>query len=363
MNNGASTCLLPSRRAVVRAIPALVVLGAALQPAHAGMQQQRRESRSMLGTRVDLVAGGRSQPWLAEAMDSAFSEMARLSDQMSRYEPNSAVARINRAAGLGGSVPISSELMAVLQIGLSLPARTGGMFDMTVGALTSWHFEPGGHARVPPSDVLARERNLIGSSGLILDSRARTARLEKPGMALDLGGVAKLPILAAGMRRLEDWGVKNALINGGGDVLYLGRNQGQPWRVGLRDPRQPGRVLGVLLLQGQGVLAASGDYERCFCENGQRQHHILDPKTGRPSRGACGVSLWARDIAEVNGLGAALMIGGREFAQHLAARTPDLQLMLVDQDQLIWSTAMFQKSLQSLVDRIELAGLGQQKSS
>lgn len=348
MNNRASTHLLPSRRAVVRAIPALMVLGVALQPAHAGMeQQQRRESRMMLGTRVDLVAGGRSQLWLAEAMDSAFSEMARLSAQMSRYEPGSAVGKINRAAGSGGCVPVSSELMAVLQAGLSLHARTGGMFDMTVGALQSWHFEPGSHASVPPSDVLAREQGLIGSSGLILGARAKTARLARSGMALDLGGVAKLPILAAGMRRLEDWGVKNALINGGGDVLYLGRNQGQPWRVGVRDPRQPGRVLGVLALQGQGVLAASGDYERCFFENGQRQHHILDPKTGRPSRGACGVSLWARDIAAVNGLGAALMIGGREFAQDLAARTPELQIMLVDQDQLMWATAVMRNSLQS----------------
>jgi thiamine biosynthesis lipoprotein len=221
------------------------------------------------------------------------------------------------------------------------------MFDMTVGALKSWHFEPGSPARVPPSDALAREQDLIGSSGLILDARASTARLARAGMALDLGGVAKLPILAAGMRRLEDWGVHNALINGGGDVLYLGRNQGQAWRVGVRDPRQPARVMGVLPLQGQGVLAASGDYERCFFENGQRQHHILDPRTGRPSRGACGVSLWARDIAAVNGMGAALMIGGREFAQDLAARTPELQVMLVDREQMIWSTAGIRNSLQT----------------
>ncbi|MDC8771291.1 FAD:protein FMN transferase [Roseateles albus] len=346
MKDRKPTCELPSRRRAVKALPALLVLGAALQPAQAGLQQ-RRESRLMLGTRVDLVAQGRSQLWLAEAMDSAFAEMARLSASMSRYEPGSAVSAINKLAGKGEAMPISAELMAVLQTGADLHARTDGMFDMTVGSLKSWHFEVGSVASVPSAAVLAREQCFVGSAGLILDTHARSARLARAGMALDLGGVAKLPILAAGMQVLRDQGVKNALINGGGDVLYLGANQGRPWRVGVRDPRRPQRVLGVLPLAGQGVLAASGDYERYFFENGQRHHHVLDPKTGRPSLGAAGVSLWARDVESLNGLGAAFMIGGREFARDWVSRSPGLQVLLVGQDQAIWSTPGIKDALQS----------------
>ncbi|MCV2422235.1 FAD:protein FMN transferase [Paucibacter sp. DJ2R-2] len=338
---------LSRRSALAWALPLLASAAALPQPARA-MAAQRRDSRPLLGTRVDMVAEGGSAAFLAEAMDSAFGEMARLSAMMSRYEPESALSRINQAAGRS-AVAVPSELMAVLQTGLALHRRTEGWFDMTVGALKSWRFEAGQHGAVPNEGILAHERSLVDAAGLRLDPAAGRAHLLRPGMALDLGGVAKLPILAAGMRRLQDWGVANALINGGGDVLYRGRNQGRPWRVGLRDPRRPQQLIGVLDLQGQGVLAASGDYERYFIADGQRQHHILSPRSGRPSQGACGVSLWARDVDLVNGLGAAFMLGGHGYSRDYLGRTPELQALLVYPDQTVWATSDMQRALRPWV--------------
>ena len=120
-------------------------------------------------------------------------------------------------------------------------------------------------------------------------------------MALDLGGAAKVPILEAGMQALRRHGIDNAMVNGGGDVLVAGQLNGRPWRVGLRDPRAPEKMLGVLALEGQAIVASSGDYERFFMVDGQRQHHILNPATGRPTHGPHGVGLLARDAASVNG--------------------------------------------------------------
>jgi len=334
----------PSRRTLLQAFPALLVLGAGSSSARANVPELRA-SRAMLGTKVDVILQGRSQPLLFEAMESAFAEMGRLSALMSRYDAGSETSKINRAAGSGLAVGVSAELLRVLQAGKALHIETEGLFDLTIGALKSWHFEPGSEGRVPAPSVLRTERGLIKSSELILDPKAKSARLVRAGMALDLGGVAKLPILQAGMRRLQEFGVSNALLNGGGDVLYLGANQGAPWRVGLRDPRHPERLIGVLPLQGEGVLAASGDYERYFFANGERQHHILDPRTGLPARAATGVSLWARDIETVNGLGSAFMIGGREFAQEWVSKHAALQVLLVEKNQGIWSTERMKRSL------------------
>ena len=193
-------------------------------------------------------------------------------------------------------------------------------------------------------DVSGRNVRLAGQSWIIrnldLDGRGTLDRLPFT-MALDLGGIAKLPILEAGMKVLRSEGVENALINGGGDVLTHGLWQGRPWRVGLRDPRSPERLLGVVGVAGAGVVASSGDYERFFFHQGQRQHHVLNPRTGRPASGVHGVSLVARDVAAVNGLGAALMVQGPQAGRALAQRMPGLAVLIAEQDGGVWqSTAM-----------------------
>ena len=143
------------------------------------------------------------------------------------------------------------------------------------------------------------------------------------------------------MKVLRAEGVENAMVNGGGDVLTHGLWQGRAWRVGLRDPRAPERLLGVVPVAGTGVVASSGDYERFFFHAGQRQHHVLNPRTGRPSSGVHGVSLVARDVAAVNGLGAALMVQGPQAGRALAQRMPGLAVLIAGQDGGVWqSTAM-----------------------
>ena len=149
------------------------------------------------------------------------------------------------------------------------------------------------------------------------------------------------------MQTLRRHGVHNALLNGGGDVLLAGQLRGRPWRVGLRDPRAPSQVLGVLALQGQAIVASSGDYERFFMVQGERQHHILDPATGRPTHGPHGVSLLAQDAASVNGLGAAMMVLGGEKARALLDGRPGVQALVAGRDQSLWQTPGMTAALQT----------------
>jgi thiamine biosynthesis lipoprotein len=110
--------------------------------------------------------------------------------------------------------------------------------------------------------------------------------------------------------------VRRALVNGGGDVL--GHSDGAPWKVGVRDPRAPGKLLGAVSLR-RGVVASSGDYERAFERDGRRYHHILDPRTGYPAQGARGVTLVAEKPEAVNGLGPAIMVLGLQAGKALVA--------------------------------------------
>jgi thiamine biosynthesis lipoprotein len=260
--------------------------------------------------------------------------MRRLEGLMSRYRDDSDVARIGAAAGQH-PVRVASQVMNVLQQAQHLYRDSGGSFDATVGALQGWHFEAERH-EMPSTAEISHELALVNGNDLRLDARAGTAYLARAGMRLDLGGIAKLPILQAGLHELERAGVTNALVNGGGDVLTMGSQHGRPWRVGIRDPLNPLQLFGVAELDGRAVVASSGDYERGFMHEGRRLHHVLDPRTGWPTQGVHGVALLARSIEEVNGWGTALMVRGPQAAPEWYAKHPAVELMVAGADGNRW---------------------------
>ena len=332
MKSAESKVFSLSRRRIAMALPLLgCVSWAAAAPVS---QAPQRGSRALMGTQVDIVVDGADGAVLRHAMDEAYAEMSRLEALFSRYQPDSVVSQISRAAGVQ-PVAVPAEVMEVLKTAQQMFRLSDGAFDITVGSLKGWNFEAG-HQTLPPAAVVARQRQLVDARRLVLNESAGTVYLARQGMALDLGGIAKLPILEAGMRFLRQQGVSNALINGGGDVLVMGQLQGRPWRVGLRDPRAPERLLGALSVQGQAVVASSGDYERYFFAAGKREHHILDPRTGYPTVGVHGVSLLARNVAQVNGLGAAMMVQGAQAGKALVARHPGVEALVVTGDGGAW---------------------------
>lgn len=321
----------------------LPLLGAMPWVAHAAagtMAGPQRASRALMGTRVDIVIDGLDPRSAQRAMDRAFAEMQRLEALLSRYREDSVVRRIDAASGKH-AVAVPAEVMAILQSAVRVYRESGGAFDPTVGALAGWRFEPG-HQAAPPAAEIARELRKVGGRDLHLDPKAGTAFLVRPGMALDLGGIAKLPILNAGLRVLEREGVVNALVNGGGDVLAMGRLSGRPWRVGVRDPRAPAQLLGVIAVDGYGVVASSGDYERAFLRGGRILHHVLDPKTGWPTVGVHGVTLFARDVGAVNGWGTALMVQGPGAASVWSNSRPGSAVLSALADGTVWQSRAMQ---------------------
>lgn len=325
-----------SRRRFVMALP---LLGALPLMGCTGVEMKgtARLGLKLMGTQVDIVAEHVDARLRDVAMAAAFAEMQRLEGLMSRYREESAVRRIGAAAGRH-PVPVPPEVMAVLQEAKRVYLDSRGAFDPTVGALSGWQFEPGRQAMPMASDI-AGALQRVGGQYLHLDPVAGTAFLEQPGMALDLGGIAKLPILAAGLQVLERAGVDNALVNGGGDVLTMGHMAGRPWRVGVRDPRAPDTLLGILEMEGRGVVASSGDYERGFVVAGRRFHHVLDPRTGWPTTGVQGVTLLARDISQINGWGTALMVQGPAQALAWCRRHAEAELLVAGSVGMVWQSS------------------------
>lgn len=292
------------------------------------------QQRTLMGTQVDLRVHHADTATAQRAVDAAWQEMQRLEAMMSRYVPGNALSAIQAAAGIQ-PVSVPPELFAVLQAAHKVSAASLGAFDVTVGSLQDWDFRPGHYQAASPQSVALQLPLVNQRTGLVLDAQHRTAFLRRQGMRLDLGGIAKLPILQAGMHVLQDHGVSSAMLNGGGDVIVRGGNQGAPWRIGVRDPRDPAQLLGTIALH-TGVVAASGDYERCFEHAGTRMHHILNPRTGYPSTGPRGVVLVAREASTVNGWGAATMVAGLPFGRERIAALAGVEGLVVEANRSVW---------------------------
>jgi thiamine biosynthesis lipoprotein len=297
-----------------------------------------------MGTRVDIAVQGRDAPSLKAAQAAAFERMAALEAVMSHYAPTSRVAAINLMSGIA-PVAVEPELMQVLTMARQLSRRTQGAFDVTIGSVGRWHFDPRDPRMPAPGYIQAHLRD-VDWRNLVLDERAGTAYLTRRGMRIDLGGVAKLYILQAGLDVLRQHGVAHALVNGGGDVVATSEPAARPWRVGIRDPRQPARLLASIDVRN-GFVASSGDYERFFERDGRRYHHVLDPRTGYPAQGPHGVTLVGRDLRSVNGIGAAAMVLAARAGHELVLDTPGLDALIAARDAELWTTDGMRRAMRS----------------
>ncbi|HET8747955.1 MAG TPA: FAD:protein FMN transferase [Ramlibacter sp.] len=305
-------------------------------------EQGVRASRALMGTQVDIAARGTDAALLRAASDAAFERMAALVAVMSHYSATSEVAAIGLASGLQ-PVAVAPELLQVLHMAQGVSRQSGGAFDATIGSLGRWQFDPQ-DPRMPAPEAIRARLGAVDWRQLVLDDQAGTAYLKRRGMRLDLGGIAKLYILQAGLETLRAHGVRTALVNGGGDVVAMSERGARPWRVGIRDPRVPQRLLATLDVR-EGFVASSGDYERFFVRGGRRWHHVLDPRTGEPTQGPHGVTLVGRELQAVNGLGAAAMVLGAREGRALVERTRGVEGLIAGADGELWASASLRARL------------------
>jgi len=322
------------------ALPVFVTLLIRSGDAAAAELLQYADTRPLMGTVVSMTVEGPRRDVLEQGINDAYREMSRLSDMMNHYNPDSAVSRINRQAG-AQPVAVPRELMEVLAMARRVSERSEGAFDITVGSLKLWRFDPDNPVMPSPDDI-RHALPLVNFRHVILNEKNRTVLLKQHGMRIDLGGIAKLYILDAGMQVLKQRGITHAMINGGGDVAVMGSHQGRPWHIGIRHPRRGDVLLGTVELT-QGWVVTSGDYERYFFKDGKRYHHILDPRSGYPTEGPQQVTLVANDFRRVNGFTLAIMVRGAEWGRALVAQTPGLSGLIVDHGGQLWSSPGMEK--------------------
>jgi thiamine biosynthesis lipoprotein len=259
---------------------------------------------------VQLYVESDSQ--LQAAADAVVAEIGRIQSKFSRYQEDSVVSKVNRAAGIC-SVLVDEETVHLLSFAKLMHTKSGGLFDITSGVLRrAWDFKKG---MVPAPQELQELRPLIGME--LLTYEKNSIFLGRKGMEIDLGGIGKEFACDRAADILRGLGITSALVNLGGDVHIIGPHpDGRPWRVGITHPRKSGAVVRFVEMF-EGCLATSGDYERYFELDGVRYCHILHPRKMVPVQDLQSVSVMSASCLMAGGLATTSMLLGEAGAVEL----------------------------------------------
>lgn len=289
------------------------------------------ETRLLLGTVVTVTLWDPPSGAARGAFDAAFDAFDAVDREMAR-RPGTALGRLNEAGG--GTV--SASLGEVIGAALGWARRTAGAFDPTVAPLLDLWDIPAGPHPPPSGEALARARGRVGWRRVRWEPSSR--KVDLGGTELDLGGIAKAYALDRAAAALRGAGLRDFLLDAGGDVFAAGSKGGAPWRVGIRHPREQDGFLRIVEPR-EGALLTSGDYQRAFSWQGVTFHHLLDPATGLPSRRCRSVTLWVPRATLIPSA-AVFLLGPAEGLELLAA-VPGAEGLAVDAEGRVHETPGF----------------------
>jgi len=269
-----------------------------------------RSSTVAMATVVTAEVVAEDSPRVREAVARALRWFAAVERACSRFDPNSELRQL--VANPGRPVPASPVLFEALRFALALAEQTDGAFDPTVGGTLQAlgfdrHYVSGERTGASVASGRASFRDVC------LDEARRTVELRRP-LVLDLGAVAKGLAIDLAARELAPF--RDYCVEAGGDLYAGGRNaEGQPWRIGVQDPRDPDGFVDLLALSDE-AACTSGDYERRTADGA---HHLIDPRSGRSAAGLASVTVVAPTAMAADGLAtAAFVLGPERGARFLA---------------------------------------------
>jgi len=307
-----------------------------------------RVARLAMATRFEIALHGEDEVALRAAGEEALQEIDRLEDQLSLYRSGSEISHVNARAGTQ-PVRVTPSLFHLLEQARRLHEESGGAFDITIGPLVRcWGFM-GGTGRLPDDREVADARQKVGMHLVRLDPENLTVQFERDGVMLDLGAIGKGYAVERAAEVLRESGVKSALLHGGTSTVYA---LGCPpdaghWRVAVENPAtktaarvmpeetrevdaakaSASRVLATVPMRDE-ALSVSAVWGRCFQAGGESFGHVLDPRSGRPTRAAVLAAVVLPSATETDAFSTALLTRGSEGHEAIAKLRQGMKTLL-----------------------------------
>lgn len=315
-------CILGAGAGLAAFAGPLLPLKALAAPGAPGTEQQ---TRLLMGTMVTLTAVTKDPAKAEAAFAAAFDEVRRLIAVFDRRDPASALFALNDAGRLKDA---PEELCAVLGESARLGSVTAHAFNPAIAPLLELYERHKNDKEAPRFD----DRDMAEALALAEPSALRVegglVSLERKGMRLTLDGIAKGFIADAASRALSEHGLRDHMVNAGGDMRVRGLSAGnRPWSVGIQHPDDRGALLAKTALTGGGI-ATSGNYEQPHNASRTR-NHLISHQTGRCSE-AASVTVKAPSAMQADALATALAVMAPTLAVACIEKHTAASCLIVD---------------------------------
>ena len=279
-----------------------------------------KDVQNALGTFVTVTV---VHPDLSEgisAVHAAFDAVHRIHHLMNVHEQNSEVGALNRE---GYCEDASDDTRYVIQKANSLSERMEGAFDISILPVLGLWEENISKSRIPTDPEISERLEVVDYRNIFIEGR--NIRFRKRGMGITLAGVAKGYAVDKAIEAIVRCNIRHALVNAGGDIRAIGgKDEGIPWRIAIRDPRNKNQIVTTLELYDQ-AIATSGTYRRSFRD-------ILNPKAGRPAQGVLSSTVIARTAMDADMLATCMFVLGAEKGEELISKSDGVKAIIIGND-------------------------------
>jgi FAD:protein FMN transferase len=332
-----------------RRAPLLCTIGAALFGlAACGQETPVTTIRfDAFGGEVDLSLVSVDRQQAQQAASLVQQDFAFLQDAWHSWQPGP-MGRVNQLLLTEEPFVAPPSTMPLVRVSKELEAKSGGLFNPAIGYLMDlWGFHAGAvRSRPPPPEQQIRQLVAATPSMSQIDIEGLELHGHNPFIKLDFDSIAKSHALDLAIEHLRELGIKNALVQTGGEVRVIGDRSGQPWRITIRRPSGSG-VLAIVPMRGDESLVTKADYDRNFVFKGEIYHAIIDPRTGSPARGTRSVTVLHRDATTAAAAATAMFVAGPTDWETVARAMNIRYVLLVDAEGTLHMN-------EAMADRIEL---------
>jgi len=307
----------------------------------------------VFGTLVGISIWGLPSTQAQQAVQIIAQDFQTMHQNWHAWHP-SPVTDLNRAIAAGQIYTVKEpSLMTLLTLSKSWSHQSHGLFNPAIGQLINlWGFHndelPVGP---PPAEAAIASLVKLAPSLEDLEIKDHQVSSQNRSVQLDFGAIAKGYAVDLAIEKLKKLGIKNAIVNAGGNLKAIGKKGERPWWIGIRHPRGEG-VLAALAISGEESVMTSGSYERYREYAGQRYSHIIDPRTGRPAKGLVSVTVINPQGALADAASTALLVAGIEEWYGVAKGLGIKDVMLVEENGSVTMSPSLAKRIEFPPDKV-----------
>ncbi|MDO8804548.1 MAG: FAD:protein FMN transferase [Elusimicrobiota bacterium] len=309
----------------------LFMLMTGLAACSPGKLKKFQDERALMGTKVSITVFSEDGEKAARAMEAAFSRISALEAILSKQRKGSDIDRLNSSPD--GKTKVAPETFEVIKRAVDYGKITLGAFDVTVEPLLKLWERAEKENLLPTPAALKRALDMAGYDHISLDPVTLEVKFDKPGMRIDIGGIAKGYIVGEAVKAIQAQGVTQALVTAGGDMYALGANPERgAWNIGIRNPLKQEENIRFIEVSDRAV-STSGHYMRFYTVKGKQYSHIVDPRTGYPAKNnVVSVTVIGADGTAVDALTKSMVVLGAEKGLAVVAAQPGFDALVLTWD-------------------------------